>query len=178
MTDNFIMPFAGGAVDPVETQRSAAELQAFLAKPNARCIMLHKGAPALAPDGSLKRIHPSELIGRNLMDPGPIFLGLELGLEKDTPLFAASVANPEKVAPEDAFQNLARHCQSSKPRRLSAGRAREISARLAFRPSFLRQMRTGQPAGYGRPETQMPVLRNRAFPARESRGDYADSVRR
>ncbi len=127
MTDNFTMPFAGGAVDPVETQRSAAELQAFLAKPNARCIMLHKGAPALAPDGGLKRIHPSELIGRNLMDPGPIFLGLELGLEKDTPLFAASVADPEKVAPEDAFQNLRAIANHLSPEDLAlAGRAKSL----------------------------------------------------
>lgn len=123
MTNDFTMPFAGGSLDHVETQRSAAELQAFLAKPTARCIMLHKGAPALAPQGGLKRIHPSELIGRNLMDPGPIFLGLEDGV----PMFAASVADPEKVAAEDAFQNLRGIANHLDPDELSlVGRAKSL----------------------------------------------------
>jgi len=123
MTDNFTMPFAGGILDHVETQRSAAELQAFLAKPAARCIMLHKGAPALAAQGGLKRIHPSELIGRNLMDPGPIFLGLE----DETPLFAASVADPDKVADEDAFQNLRGIANHLSPEDLAlVGRAKSL----------------------------------------------------
>lgn len=123
MTDNFIMPFAGGSLDHVETQRSAKELQAFLAKPAARCIMLHKGSPAVSPEGGLIRIHPSELIGRNLMDPGPIFLGLK----KETPIFAASVADPEKVAPEGAFQNLRAVANHLKPEDLALiGRAKSL----------------------------------------------------
>ncbi|MDB2437801.1 NAD(+) diphosphatase [Hellea sp.] len=102
MTDNFIMPFAGGRIDHVETQRSAAELQAFLAKPQARCICFHKGSPALKETGGLYRIHPSELIGRNLIDPGPIFLGLE----GDAPIFAASLQNPEDVTHKDDYKEL------------------------------------------------------------------------
>jgi len=43
--------------------------------------------------GGLKQIHPSELIGRNLHDPGPIFLGLN----GEIPLFAASVGNPTDI---------------------------------------------------------------------------------
>ena len=123
MTDNFIMPFAGGTLDHVETQRSAEELQAFVAKPQARCICFHKGSPALKEGGGLKRIHPSELIGRNLHDPGPIFLGLE----GDAPIFAANLANPTDVAKEDQFQDLRSATRFLSPEDMAlAGRAKSL----------------------------------------------------
>jgi len=123
MTDNFIMPFAGGALDHVETQRSAAELQAFVAQPKARCICFHKGSPALKAGGGLKRIHPSELIGRNLIDPGPIFLGLE----GDAPIFAASVQNPTDITDEDHFQDLRSATRFLSPADMAlAGRAKSL----------------------------------------------------
>jgi NAD+ diphosphatase len=123
MTDAFIMPFAGGIIDHVETQRSAAELQAFVAKPQARCICFHKGAPALNADGGLKRIHPSELIGRNLIDPGPIFLGLE----NDAPIFAASLQNPTDVTDEELFQELRAATRALSPQDMAlAGRAKSL----------------------------------------------------
>lgn len=123
MTDNFIMPFAGGLLDHVETQRSPAELQAFVAKPHARCICFHKGSPALRREGGLKRIHPSELIGRNLIDPGPIFLGLE----DDAPIFAASVKNPADVTDEDLFQDLRSATRMLSPQDMAlAGRAKSL----------------------------------------------------
>jgi NAD+ diphosphatase len=123
MTDNFIMPFAGGILDHVETQRSAEELQAFVAKPQARCICFHKGSPALRAEGGLKRIHPSELIGRNLIDPGPIFLGLE----GDAPIFAASIQNPTDVTVEELFQDLRSATRMLSPQDMAlAGRARSL----------------------------------------------------
>ena len=123
MTDNFIMPFAGGTLDHVETQRSAEELQAFVAKPQARCICFHKGSPALKEGGGLKRIHPSELIWRNLHDPGPIFLGLE----GDTPIFTASLQNPEDVTEEEHFQDLRSATRLLSPEDMAlAGRAKSL----------------------------------------------------
>jgi len=123
MTDRFIMPFAGGIVDHVETQRSPEELQAFIAKPSARAIVFHKGSPAISPEGGLIRIHPSELIGRNLHDPGPIFLGLENG----TPIFAASLQTATDVAPEEAYQDLRSAARILSPQELAlAGRAKSL----------------------------------------------------
>ena len=123
MTDNFIIPFAGGILDHVETQRSAEELQAFVANPHARCICFHKGSPALRREGGLKRIHPSELIGRNLIDPGPIFLGLE----GDAPIFAASIQNPTDVTVEELFQDLRSATRMLSPQDMAlAGRAKSL----------------------------------------------------
>ena len=117
------MPFAGGILDHVETQRSAEELQAFVAKPQARCICFHKGSPALRAEGGLKRIHPSELIGRNLIDPGPIFLGLE----GDAPIFAASIQNPTDVTVEELFQDLRSATRMLSPQDMAlAGRAKSL----------------------------------------------------
>ena len=117
------MPFAGGIVDHVETQRSAEELQAFVAKPQARCICFHKGAVALRREGGLKRIHPSELIGRNLHDPGPVFLGLE----GDAPIFTASLQNPADVTDEELFQDLRSAARMLSPQDMAlAGRAKSL----------------------------------------------------
>ena len=117
------MPFAGGILDHVETRRSAEALQAFIAKPQARCICFHKGAPALRREGGLKRIHPSELIGRNLIDPGPIFLGLE----GDAPIFAASIQNPTDVTVEELFQDLRSATRMLNPQDMAlAGRAKSL----------------------------------------------------
>ena len=117
------MPFAGGILDHVETQRSAEELQAFVARPQARCICFHKGSPALRAEGGLDRIHPSELIGRNLIDPGPIFLGLQ----GDAPIFAASVQNPSDVTVEELFQDLRSATRMLSPQDMAlAGRAKSL----------------------------------------------------
>jgi len=123
MTNNFIMPFAGGTLDHVETQRSPAELQTFVADPKARSICFHKGSPALRREGGLKRIHPSELIGRNLIDPGPIFLGTEDG----APIFAASLQNPTDVTLEELFQDLRSAARMLSPEDMAlAGRAKSL----------------------------------------------------
>ena len=71
MTNDFIMPFAGGAMDHAETRRSAEELQGFVKDPKAECLLYLKGSPALNDDGSLKFIHPSTLIGRCLLYTSP-----------------------------------------------------------------------------------------------------------
>jgi len=79
--------------------------------------------PALEEDGALKFIHPSELIGRDLQDPGPIFLGLD----KDVPVFAAAVANPENLAPAESFQNMRAIAGRLSPTQLAlAGRGKSL----------------------------------------------------
>jgi len=123
MTDNFIMPFAGGAMDHAETRRSAEELQGFVKDPTAQCLVFLKGAPALNEDGSLKFMHPSNLIGRDLQDPGPIFLGLQKGV----PIFSAALPHPQDLAPAESFQNMRAIAGRLSPSELAlAGRAKSM----------------------------------------------------
>ena len=123
MKPRFTMPFAGGTLDLVETQRSAEELQSFVTDKRAQCLVYFKGMPALNDDGSLKYIHPSELIGRDLQDPGPIFLGLN----DEIPVFAAAVAHPEELAPLESFQNMRAIASGLAPIELAlAGRAKSL----------------------------------------------------
>ena len=123
MSDNFIMPFAGGAMDHAETRRSAEELQEFVKDPKAQCLLYLKGSPALNDDGSLKFIHPSTLIGRDLQDPGPIFLGLQ----EEVPIFAAALPHPQDLAPAESFQNMRAIASRLSPTELAlAGRAKSM----------------------------------------------------
>lgn len=123
MTEMFTMPFAGGTLDHAETKRSGEELQKFVKDPNAQCLVYFKGMPALTDDGGLKCIHPSELIGRDLQDPGPIFLGLN----DNIPVFAAALAHPEDLAPAESFQNMRGIAGHLEPSELAlAGRAKSL----------------------------------------------------
>lgn len=88
MTD-FQMAFAGGPFDHAETRRDTATIQKLVDSKKAQAVLLHKGNPALDADGKLLRVHPSRLKGKNLFDPGPIYLGQD----GDIPLFAASMAD-------------------------------------------------------------------------------------
>ena len=123
MSLEFTMPFAGGTIDHVETRRRAADLKEFVTDPQAQCLLFLKGSPAITEQGHLKLVHPSTLIGRDLQDPGPIFLGLD----NKTPIFAAALARPESFAPEDAFQNM----------RAIAGRLSQVDLALAGRAKSL-----------------------------------------
>ena len=60
-------------MDHAETRRAAEELQGFVKDPKAVCLLYLKGSPALNDDGSLKFIHPSTLIGRDLQVPALYF---------------------------------------------------------------------------------------------------------
>lgn len=83
------MAFAGGPFNHDETGRDAAAIQKRVEQKNAQAILLHKGNPALDADGKLIKISPSRLVGKNIFDPGPIYLGLD----GKVPLFAASMAD-------------------------------------------------------------------------------------
>ena len=85
--------FAGAPLDLAENQRSASELTAFSKAKNARAMILHHGAFLVGKDDKLALVRPMDVVGKNLYDPGPIFLGLD----GDTPLFCFSFAKPEEA---------------------------------------------------------------------------------
>jgi len=96
------IPFAGGRIDYAEDRRGGEDLNAFVASPSARAILLYKGKIGIGEGARPHRVHPSELIGLNLYAPGPIFLGLE----GDRPIFAASLQTPSDLLPEENFMEL------------------------------------------------------------------------
>jgi len=97
------MPFGGAPLDYAEDKRTTEHLEAFLAMPSARAILLSEGKAGMGKDGRLHSVHPSELVGKNLYIPGPIFLGLENDGGQERPVFAASLQAPEDFLPEDSF---------------------------------------------------------------------------
>lgn len=102
MTYTDIMPFAGSPIDFCETGRSPEELQKYMAKPSTRAILFFKGKPAINAEGEFIKVHPSELIGQNLIDPHVIFMGLD----GSRPIFAANLANNDILTAETDFQDL------------------------------------------------------------------------
>ncbi|WP_409432498.1 NAD(+) diphosphatase [Litorimonas sp. RW-G-Af-16] len=96
------MPFAGNTIDYAEVQRTPQHLQTFLGQSNARTILLFEGKVGIGKGGRLHRTHPSDLIGQNLFEPGPIFLGME----GERPIFAASLQKPETFLPIENFVDL------------------------------------------------------------------------
>ena len=124
MTDHkFTIPFGGDPVNYAEDQRTPQDLQKFLSLPSARAILMHKGKAGIGDKGRLHRIHPSELIGHNLYEPGPIFLGLD----GERPLFAASLQDPKDFLPEENFVDLRLGGGQLHPEDLAiAGRARSL----------------------------------------------------
>ena len=116
------MAFAGGPFNHDETGRDPAAIQKKVEHKLADAIILHKGNPALDVDGKLIRLPPSQLIGKNLFDPGPIYLGME----GKRPLFAASMAN-EGDSFGGQFLNMRMAAsQMSMPDLAVAGRARAL----------------------------------------------------
>ncbi len=85
--------FAGAPLDLAEHQRSAAELTAFSKAKNARALILHHGAFLVGMDGHLALVHPQDVVGMHLYDPGPLFLGMD----GERPLFCFSFAKPEEA---------------------------------------------------------------------------------
>jgi len=81
------MAFTGAPLDLAENQRDTAQLTAFSAADNARAFVMFHGR-FLVKNGDLVMVHPSQIKGSHLYDPGPLFLGLD----GDVPLFAFSFA--------------------------------------------------------------------------------------
>ena len=119
------IPFAGETLDHAEYERSEEQLQAMVKKKSARAILLFKGRIGIGDGGRPHRIHPSDLIGQDLVSPGPIFLGLE----DERPIFAFSVVNPEAFMPEENFVSLRGVGGNLSPTDLAlAGRAKSLFA--------------------------------------------------
>ena len=119
------IPFAGETLDHAEYERSEEQLQALVKKKSARAILLFKGRIGIGDGGRPHRIHPSDLIGQDLVSPGPIFLGLE----DERPIFAFSVVNPEAFMPEENFVSLRGVGGNLSPTDLAlAGRAKSLFA--------------------------------------------------
>lgn len=80
--------FSGGRLDIAEKQRSAEELTKFSKMDTACAIIMHDGGFVTVPDGRLAKVPPMDLVGKHIIDPGPLFLGLDhVG-----PVFAFSMA--------------------------------------------------------------------------------------
>ena len=119
------IPFAGDVLDYAENERSPEQLQALLSKTSARAILLFKGRVGIGDGGRPHRIHPSDLVGHDIMAPGPVFLGLE----GERPIFAFSVAKPEAFMPEENFVSLRGVGGNLRPTDLAlAGRAKSLFA--------------------------------------------------
>lgn len=102
LSPDAIMPFAGDPLDYVENDRDPESLERFAKMASARCILLHKGKVGIGTGGRPHRIHPSDLIGHNLYNPGPILLGLD----GERPIFAASLQAPDAFLPEENYVEL------------------------------------------------------------------------
>lgn len=92
MSSDTPIAFAGAPIDLAENQRTSEQLTAFSKDKRAKAIVLHEGNALVTESGQLIDLHPSALIGKNIYDPGPLFLGLDV----DVPLFAFSLAVPEE----------------------------------------------------------------------------------
>ena len=119
------IPFAGDVLDYAENARDPEQLQALLGKTSARAILLFQGRVGIGDGGRPHRVHPSDLIGQDLMAPGPLFLGFE----GDRPIFAFSIAKPEAFLPEENFVSLRGMGGNLSPTDLAlAGRAKSLFA--------------------------------------------------
>ena len=108
MTSNTPIAFAGAPLDLAENMRSSSDLNTFLTAANARAFIMFHGR-FLVKDGDLVQMHPSQIKGAHLYDPGPLFLGLDSGV----PQFTFSLAKEDealnlvKGAALDHLRNLA-----------------------------------------------------------------------
>jgi len=117
------IPFAGDLIDHAENSREPEQLQELVGKTSARAVLLHKGRIGIGDGGRPHRVHPSELIGHDIVAPGPVFLGFE----GERPIFAFSVNKPEAFMPIENFVSLRGVGGNMRPSDLAlAGRAKSI----------------------------------------------------
>jgi len=125
MTSNTPIAFAGAPLDLAENQRSSSELNAFLTATNARAFVMFHGR-FLVKNGDLVQMHPSQIKGVHLYDPGPLFLGLDGTI----PQFTFSLAKEDEalnLVKDGALDHLRNLAYLMDPRQLSlAGRAKSL----------------------------------------------------
>ena len=96
------MAFTGADLDHVEDKRDITSLKTYMKSPDARTLLLVDGKPSINMDGSLKTCHPDDLIGKNIIAPGPMFLGVD----DQGPVFAFALDGGQTLAPEESFQEM------------------------------------------------------------------------
>ncbi len=106
--NNHNIPFSGLGLDMAENRRSPEQIDKFLKDKNAKAIIYYQGR-FLSANKKLSMLHPSKIIGQDIYDPGPLFLGLKEG----RPVFAFNLAHEHsaldlaKGAKLDHLRNLA-----------------------------------------------------------------------
>ncbi len=119
------MAFTGAPLDLAENQRDTASLTVFSKAENARALIMFQGR-FLVKNGDLVMVHPMQVKGAHLYDPGPLFLGLDGNI----PIFACSFAKEDealklvKGAALDHLRNLS-FLMDGRPLAL-AGRAKSL----------------------------------------------------
>lgn len=117
------MPLAGSSLNFMEIGRTPEQVKTYLDNPKAKAFLFVKGRPALTADLSPIMPHPKELIGQNLYDPGPLFLGVQ----NEHPIFAFNLAEDNSAAPAESFQELRLVASRMNPDDLATiGRARSF----------------------------------------------------
>ena len=105
----------------METGRTPEQVQTYLDDPKATAILFVNGRAALNEDLSPIMPHPKSLIGQNMYDPGPFFLGMRDG----HPVFAFNLTEDNQAAPPESFQELRMAASRMNPDDLGlVGRAR------------------------------------------------------
>ncbi len=126
MTDSHFIPrmaFTGAKLDHVEDKRDILTLKTYLKNPKARALMLINGKPAVTKEGHLKTCHPDDLVGQNIIAPGPMFLGLD----DEGPVFAFALTDDQSMTAESEFQEMrAIASWLDQPSLAVAGRAKSL----------------------------------------------------
>ena len=118
--------FAGAPLDLREHERSAAQVQTYSKAPAARAIIVHEGEILADIRGKLPKVHPRELVGKHLYDPGPLFLGFD----GKAPIFAFNMAQAQEgllLGMQVKFENIRGLAATLGPQELAlAGRAKSL----------------------------------------------------
>lgn len=120
---SYTMPFSGSDLDECEHKRDQDHLEGYLNSDNACAILFDQGRPSLRPTGGLKMVHPKKLVGQNIADPGPLFLGTRDGV----PIFAFHIQRDNEITEAESFQDMRVVAAQLSPTELAlAGRAKAL----------------------------------------------------
>ena len=123
MKSSYTMPFAGSDLEECEHKRDQEHLEGYLNSDNACAILFDQGRPSLRPTGGLQMVHPKKLVGQNIADPGPLFLGTRDGV----PIFAFHIQRDNEIAEMESFQDMRVVAAQLSPTELAlAGRAKSL----------------------------------------------------
>jgi len=111
------------SLEECEHKRDQEHLEGYLNSDNACAILFDQGRPSLRPTGGLQMVHPKKLVGQNIADPGPLFLGTRDGV----PIFAFHIQRDNEIAEMESFQDMRVVAAQLSPTELAlAGRAKSL----------------------------------------------------